>query len=93
MKRLLRPDAPQNLRYESTTDSITVEWDAVDGADSYNVYRGAAKNFAESVTEPKYFTDGMIPDTKLTINVTAVGPTGAESPMSEIETRTQAEAP
>ncbi|CAN2247516.1 hypothetical protein STFR1_130014 [Bacillus vallismortis] len=35
----------------------------------------------------------MIPDTKLTINVTAVGPTGAESPMSEIETRTQAEAP
>ncbi|MGM0816042.1 MAG: fibronectin type III domain-containing protein [Bacillota bacterium] len=87
---LLLPNAPQNLRYESTTDSITVEWDAVDGATSYNVYRGADKKFAESVTEPKYFTDGMSADTQLTINVTAVNRSG-ESPMSEIVTKTTAQ--
>ncbi|PCK17726.1 alkaline phosphatase [Bacillus pumilus] len=87
---LLLPNAPQNLRYESTTDSITAEWDAVDGADSYNVYRGAQKNFAENVTEPKYITDGLSPDTQLTINVTAVNRSG-ESPMSEIVTKTAAE--
>ncbi|MDE1437588.1 fibronectin type III domain-containing protein [Bacillus licheniformis] len=84
----LLPNAPQNLRYDSTTDSITVEWDPVDGATSYNVYRGADKKFAENVTQPKYVTTGMSPDTKLTINVTAANESG-ESPMSEIVTQTK----
>ncbi|MEC1863127.1 fibronectin type III domain-containing protein [Bacillus licheniformis] len=85
------PNAPQNLRYDSTTDSITVEWNPVDGATSYNVYRGADKKFAENVTQPKYVTTGMSPDTKLTINVTAVNESG-ESPMSEIVTQTKPSA-
>lgn len=66
---------------------MTVDWLPVDGATSYNVYRGAEKKFAETVNEPKYFTDGLSPDTKLTINVTAVNEAG-ESPMSQIETHT-----
>ncbi|PJZ00376.1 alkaline phosphatase [Bacillus vallismortis] len=91
ISRLLRPNAPQNLAYTATTDSVTVTWDAVDGATSYNVYRGADKRFDKSVTQTSYTADGLSADTKLTINVTAVGP-GGESPMSEIATRTEAAA-
>ncbi|WP_458732410.1 fibronectin type III domain-containing protein [Bacillus subtilis] len=86
-KQQLHPNAPQNLRYTATSDSVTVEWDAVEGADSYNVYRGTDKKFAQNVTEPKYVANGLNPDTQLTINVTAVNSLG-ESPMSEIVTKT-----
>ncbi|MCM3425560.1 fibronectin type III domain-containing protein [Bacillus paralicheniformis] len=82
------PEAPQNLQYTSTTDSITVTWDPVDGATSYKVYRGAGKTFYEEVTEPTSTLTGIAPDTPLTVNVTAVNEAG-ESPMSEISTRTQ----
>ncbi|MED1063220.1 fibronectin type III domain-containing protein [Bacillus licheniformis] len=87
---LLLPDAPQNLRYDSTTDSITVEWDPVDGATSYKVYRGADKVFYKEVTDPSCTLTDITPDTKLTVNVTAVNEVG-ESPMSQIETRTEPE--
>ncbi|MCY8035634.1 fibronectin type III domain-containing protein [Bacillus sonorensis] len=87
----LLPEAPRNLRYDSTTDSITVEWNPVAGATAYNVYRGANKTFDKTVTEPKYVTTGMSPDTKLTINVTAVNEYG-ESAMSEIATQTKPSA-
>ncbi|MBU8800434.1 fibronectin type III domain-containing protein [Bacillus licheniformis] len=86
--QLLLPNAPQNLQYTSTTDSITVTWDPVDGATSYKVYRGAGKTFYEEVTEPTSTLTGIAPDTPLTVNVTAVNEAG-ESPMSEISTRTQ----
>ncbi|NUJ19281.1 fibronectin type III domain-containing protein [Bacillus glycinifermentans] len=66
-------------------------WDAVEGATSYKVYRGANKTFDKEVTEPKYVATGLSPDTQLTINVTAVNAAG-ESPMSEIITRTQPSA-
>ncbi|NUJ19288.1 fibronectin type III domain-containing protein [Bacillus glycinifermentans] len=89
LRRLL-PKAPQNLQYTSTTDSVTVTWDAVEGATKYNVYRGAAKTFDKSVTEPTYTATGLTADTQLTINVTAVN-SGGESPMSEIVTRTKAQ--
>ncbi|MCY8507868.1 fibronectin type III domain-containing protein, partial [Bacillus atrophaeus] len=35
--KALRPNAPQNLSFTATTDSVTVKWDAVDGATSYKV--------------------------------------------------------
>ncbi|UZN53013.1 fibronectin type III domain-containing protein [Bacillus paralicheniformis] len=85
---LLLPEAPQNLQYTSTTDSVTVTWDPVDGATSYKVYRGANKTFYEEVTEPTITLTGIAPDTPLTVNITAVNSAG-ESPMSEISTRTQ----
>ncbi|MGM0816049.1 MAG: fibronectin type III domain-containing protein [Bacillota bacterium] len=86
-KKRQHPEAPQNLQYEATSSSVTVTWSPVDGATSYNVYRGADKVFAENVTDTQYFTDGLSADTQLTINVTAVNEAG-ESPMSEIATRT-----
>ncbi|MGG5832267.1 fibronectin type III domain-containing protein, partial [Bacillus pumilus] len=43
MRKSRHPKAPQNLSFTATSDSITVTWDAVEGATSYNVYRGADK--------------------------------------------------
>ncbi|MCY7585510.1 fibronectin type III domain-containing protein [Bacillus safensis] len=86
----LRPNAPQNLRFTSTSKSVTVNWDAVAGADSYNVYRGADKRLDKNVTGTSYVATGMNPDTKLTVNVTSVNESG-ESAMSEIATKTEAE--
>ncbi|KKB72638.1 alpha-mannosidase [Bacillus glycinifermentans] len=67
---------------------MTVDWTAVDGATSYKVYRGSEKVFYKEVTEPKCTLTGIAPDTKLTVNVSAVNSAG-ESPMTEIETRTK----
>nr|WP_110487507.1 fibronectin type III domain-containing protein [Bacillus altitudinis] len=87
IKKLRHPKQPQNLSFTATSDSITVTWDAVEGATSYNVYRGADKRLDKNVTGTSYVATGMNPDTKLTINVTAVNEAG-ESPMSEIVTQT-----
>ncbi|HEO2443797.1 fibronectin type III domain-containing protein [Bacillus velezensis] len=88
----MRPNAPQNLRYTATANTVTVEWDAVEGADSYKIYRGADQKFAQEVTETKYTANELAADTQLTINVTAVNSQG-ESPKTEIVTRTQKETP
>ncbi|PCK17720.1 alkaline phosphatase [Bacillus pumilus] len=90
-KKRQHPEAPQNLQYEATSSSVTVTWSPVDGADSYNVYRGENKVFAENVTDTSFTADGLSADTQLTINVTAVNEAG-ESSMSEIITRTLQEA-
>ncbi|MBU8785669.1 fibronectin type III domain-containing protein [Bacillus glycinifermentans] len=88
-QRLPLPNAPQNLSYTATADSVTVKWDSVDGATSYKVYRGEAKNLDAEVTGPPHTLTGIAADTQLTVNVTAVNAAG-ESPMSEIVTRTTA---
>ncbi|MDI6562349.1 fibronectin type III domain-containing protein [Bacillus altitudinis] len=87
IRKSIHPKEPQNLSFTATSDSITVTWDAVEGATSYNVYRGADKRLDKNVTDTSYVATGMNPDTKLTINVTAVNEAG-ESPMSEIVTQT-----
>ncbi|KOA78033.1 alkaline phosphatase [Bacillus stratosphericus] len=88
IRKLRHPKQPQNLSFIATSDSISVKWDAVEGATSYNVYRGADKRLDKNVTDTSYVATGMNPDTKLTINVTAVNEAG-ESPMSEIVTQTE----
>ncbi|MBU8787141.1 MULTISPECIES: fibronectin type III domain-containing protein [Bacillus] len=87
-KAKLHPNAPQNLSFTATTDSVTVKWEPVDGATSYNVYRGADKKLDATVTGTSHTLTGIAPDTKLTVNVSAVNSAG-ESPMTEIETRTK----
>ncbi|MCX3306614.1 fibronectin type III domain-containing protein [Bacillus sp. NEAU-CP5] len=88
----LRPNAPQNLSFTATTDSVTVKWDAVDGATSYKVYRGAGKQLDATVRGTSHTLTGIAADTKLTVNVSAVNEAG-ESSMTEIVTQTQAVAP
>ncbi|WP_309329330.1 hypothetical protein [Bacillus amyloliquefaciens] len=43
---------------------MTVNWDAVAGADSYDVERGADKRLEKIVTKGEYSTDGVMPDAK-----------------------------
>jgi len=69
---------------------VTVKWDPVDGATSYKVYRGEAKNLDAEVAGPPHTLTGIQPSTKLTVNVSAVNDAG-ESPMTEIITYTTAE--
>ncbi|MGE9751361.1 fibronectin type III domain-containing protein [Bacillus inaquosorum] len=88
----LHPNAPQNLSFTATTDSVTVKWEAVDGATSYKVYRGAEKKLDATVTGTSHTLTGIAADTQLTVNVSAVNDAG-ESPMTEIITRTQPTAP
>lgn len=88
----LHPNAPQNLSFTATADSVTVNWDAVDGATSYKVYRGAEKKLDATVTGTSHTLTDIAADTQLTVNVSAVNDAG-ESPMTEIITRTQATAP
>lgn len=41
------PGTPQNVEYTPiTAESVTVDWDAVDGAEGYNIYRRDAKDSA-----------------------------------------------
>ncbi|MFD0130672.1 fibronectin type III domain-containing protein, partial [Bacillus subtilis] len=58
------PDAPQNLTYEAGTNEISLSWDKVDGADSYDIYRSGNK--IDNVTENKYQSTGLKPDTQYT---------------------------
>lgn len=88
----LHPKAPQNLSFTATADSVTVKWEAVDGATSYKVYRGSEKKLDSEVTGTSHTLTGIAADTQLTVNVSAVNDAG-ESPMTEIITRTQATAP
>ena len=75
---------------DSTYSTAHIAWDKSDHATSYKVYRGSEKVFYKEVTEPKCTLTDITPDTKLTVNVTAVNEVG-ESPMSQIETRTEPE--
>lgn len=81
------PNAPQNLTYTATTDSVTVKWGTVEGADSYNVYKGTEKKLDANVTKTSHTLTGIQPDTQLIVNVAAVN-VGGESPKSQIVTKT-----
>ena len=65
----LLANAPMNLQLVSVaTDSATVRWNAVAGATNYNVsFNGAVHN----TTETSITAEGLVPDTRYTVNVTA----------------------
>ncbi|WP_077735631.1 fibronectin type III domain-containing protein [Bacillus sonorensis] len=85
----LHPKAPQNLSYTATVDSVTVDWEPVDGAESYNIYTGPEQTLAGNVTSPPHTISGLTADTELIVYVSTVNAAG-ESAKSEIVTRTTA---
>ena len=61
--------APKNIKYTSTSDSITIKWDKINGVTGYRIYWDAGienKNFPQKTREVKdtscTFTD-LAPDT------------------------------
>ncbi|WP_080030641.1 fibronectin type III domain-containing protein [Bacillus subtilis] len=81
------PDAPQNLTYEAGTNEISLSWDKVDGADSYDIFRSGNK--IDNVTENKYQSTGLKPDTQYTFVVRAVNAAGVSEPSDSLVTRTK----
>ncbi|MBB5867710.1 fibronectin type 3 domain-containing protein [Allocatelliglobosispora scoriae] len=81
------PAAPEELELVAGADlSITVEWEAVPGATSYNIYRGTSSGGEGatpigSTTELEYEDEGLSPTPIYFYQVTAVNASG-ESPRS-----------
>ena len=63
------PDAPTNLKAEATEATVTLTWDAVEGA-SYNVYQGG--DLLANVTELTYTVENLTANTSYTFSVKAV---------------------
>lgn len=86
------PDAPSGLTGASGDSVIKLRWEAVGGAETYNVYRDTssigtnAEPLTEGVSPPRYDDAGAENGTTYFYRVTAVGASGNESEMSgEIE--------
>lgn len=76
------PAAPENLVATVTgATTITLTWDAVEGATSYNVY-GADAVIVEGLTETTYVVEDLTAETAYCFTVTAVGE-GGESEKSD----------
>ncbi|MCL2488429.1 MAG: hypothetical protein FWE80_07075, partial [Oscillospiraceae bacterium] len=69
------PDIPQNLRVTAKSAvSISLAWDAADGAESYNIYRDGV--LIETVTGTTYTDGGLDYDTTYTYEIAAVNYAG-----------------
>lgn len=68
---LLHPHKPQNIRVAGFTDtSIQLEWDAVEGANSYYIYTDSASAPFEA-TGTTYMLTGLEPKTFYNIQISA----------------------
>ena len=73
----VRPAAPSNVYYaERTSDSVTLTWDSVKGADAYRVYRFDKKTkkyvSCKTVKETSYTVEGLRSDTEYKFKVAAL---------------------
>ena len=81
------PTAPQNVVATATNPySITLTWDAVAGADTYNIYLGNT-SVVEDITSTEYTINGLNPGGQYCYTVTAVNRLD-ESPKSEMDCAT-----
>lgn len=77
------PAAPENLVATVTgATTITLTWDAVEGATSYNVY-GADAVIVEGLTETTYVVEDLAAETAYCFTVTAVGEGGESEESNE----------
>ncbi len=80
----VKPIRPEELTSDAVTGkTISLTWQAVDGATSYNVYVDGKKVNAKAVTTSSYTVENLKADTTYEIEVTAVNSKG-ESPKSLI---------
>jgi poly(hydroxyalkanoate) depolymerase family esterase len=81
--------APTGLTTGAVTDSsVALRWDAVNGAASYEVYRGGAR--VGTATGPSYTDTGLSPGTAYSYSVAAVDSSGTAGARSASVTATTA---
>lgn len=84
----VKPSAPTNVTADATTvgtgqNAILLQWDAVDGATSYNIYSGTSK-IAAGITGTTYTVQGtLVTGTQYFYYVTAVNANGESDPSAE----------
>ena len=84
------PSAPQNLVADAAPYSATLRWDAVAGAESYNIYLLDA--VVGTTTSPEYTITGLDPEETYVYHVTAVNTKG-ESARTGVEFTTPLPTP
>ena len=84
-----KPSAPINLSYaNSTCSNVTLKWDAVDYATSYNVYNGSAV-IKTGNTSTSYSVTNLTANTSYTFYVTAVNSNGESAKSSGLTVTTK----
>jgi Ice-binding-like len=77
------PPAPQNVSCSPTPSGVQVQWDAVTGATSYNVYRAAGNGsfmFLANVVGSPYEDHSAAPGVTYSYKITAVSVDGESAP-------------
>ena len=83
--------APANVVATTTETTVTLTWDAVDGATEYNIYTPSSFSYnVYGVTETTYTFEGLTADTEYCFEISAVSATD-ESAATEACATTQAE--
>lgn len=72
---------PTNVVVKATDKTLTVSWDAVTGAESYDI---SLNDDCKKVTGLKYTYENLQPDTKYTVKVRAVNPYISDSLIGDL---------
>lgn len=83
----LHPNEPQNLAGTTTITQANLTWDAVDGADSYKIYRNGTEIGTSDTNS--YKDTGLTGDTTYQYQVSAVNSAGESEKSEEISLTTQ----
>lgn len=81
-ERPVAPSAPTNLQATVNGTSVTLTWEDVSGATSYNVYINNGSPI--QTTDPTYTVTGLNPATNYCFTVTAVNIGGESSPSDKV---------
>ncbi len=87
--QLSAPAIPKNLKAEATTNSITITWNLVDGATSYDILVDG--NLMENLLRPTYTLKGLGPNTFHTFKVRSVNEGGNSEWTDELDQNTNPE--
>ena len=87
------PDAPQNLTATAGASTVTLDWDAVTDATSYNVYRGVSSSskvlLASALTATAYVDTNVTSGTTYFYQVTAENSDGESNGSAEVSATPQ----